>query len=213
LSERTPPVLGITGAVASGKSALSRRLAALGADVIDVDGLGHDVLAAPHVRDAVVRQFGRSVRAPDRSLDRAALARIAFANESARKHLEEIVHPEVRTLVGARLDAARAAGAPLVVLDCALLFEGALDALCDRTVAVEAPETVRFARALAAHGWDADEVRRRMAAQFPPHEKRARADEAVVNDGDEARLADAARSLYDNLVRGGDAGPARRTTR
>lgn len=213
MSERTPLVLGITGAVASGKSALSRRLAALGADVIDVDGLGHEVLATPEVRDAVVRQFGRSVRASDRSLDRAALARVAFASESSRKHLEEIVHPVVRRLVDARIEAARASDAPLVVLDCALLFEGALDALCDRTVAVEAPEPVRLARALAAHGWDADEVRRRMAAQLPPEEKRARADDAVVNDGDEARLADAARTLYDRLVRGGDAGPVRRTTR
>jgi dephospho-CoA kinase len=211
LSERSPPVLGVTGAVAAGKSALSRRLAALGADVIDVDRLGHDVLATPEVRDAVVREFGRSVRAPDRSLDRAALARLAFADESARRRLEEIVHPAVRALVNARLDAARTAGAPLVVLDCALLFEGGLDALCDRTVVVEAPDAVRLARALAAHGWDEAEVRRRMAAQLPPAEKRARADVAVANEGDEARLDAAARGLYENLVRDGGAEPARRT--
>src|SRR5262245_36248039 len=103
LSERSPAVLGVTGAVAAGKSALSRLLAALGADVIDVDRLGHDVLATPEVRDAVVRTFGRSVRAADRSLDRAALARLAFASDGARRHLEEIVHPAVRTLVDARL--------------------------------------------------------------------------------------------------------------
>jgi dephospho-CoA kinase len=213
LSERIPPVLGVTGALAAGKSALSRLLAALGADVIDVDRLGHDVLATPEVRDAVVRTFGRSVRAADRSLDRAALARLAFASESARQHLEEIVHPAVRTLVHDRIAAARTARAPLVVLDCALLFEGGLDALCDRTVAVEAPEPARLARALAAHEWDADEVRRRMAAQLTPEEKSARADDVVRNDGDEARLEAAARSLYEKLVRDGGAGPARRTTR
>lgn len=210
MAERSPPVLGVTGAVAAGKSALSRLLAALGADVVDVDGLGHEVLATPEVRDAVVREFGRSVRAADRSIDRAALARVAFASDGARRHLEDIVHPAVRKLVDARLAASKA---PLVVLDCALLFEGGLDALCDRTTAVEAPERDRFARALAAHGWDEDEVRRRMAAQLPPAEKSARADDVVVNDGDEGRLADRARALYESLVRDGGAGPARRTTR
>lgn len=185
----------------------------MGADVIDVDGLGHEVLASPDVRDAVVRTFGRSVRAADRSLDRAALARLAFTSDGARRHLEEIVHPVVRRLVDVRIEAARAAGVPLIVLDCALLFEGGLDALCDSTVAVEAEDAARFARALAAHGWDQDEVRRRMAAQLPPEEKSARADEVLQNDGDEPRLEAAARSLYEKLVRDGGAGPARRTTR
>ena len=177
------PILGVTGAVAAGKSAFARGLAALGAVVLDADAMGHRALARDEIRSAVILEFGRSALAPDGSLDRAALARAVFADAGARKRLEAIVHPAVRTAIDAQIAVAASAGAPLVVLDCALLFESGLDEICDATVAVEAPEPVRMSRALAAHGWDEAEVRRRMAAQFPPETKRLRAGRVVVNDG------------------------------
>lgn len=186
------------------------RFAALGARRIDVDGLGHDVLAAAAVRDAVVAAFGRGVLAADGSLDRRALARVAFADEAARRRLEAVVHPEVRRRIDADVAAARAAGAPLIVMDCALLFESGLDAICDATLTVDAPESVRFARARAAHGWDEAEVRRREAAQFPAHEKRARAGRVLVNDGNEARLDVEAREVFETMLRGDPVAAARR---
>jgi dephospho-CoA kinase len=204
------PIVGITGAPAAGKSAFARRLSDLGAAVIDVDALGHDALARPRVRDAVVQAFGASALASDGSLDRRALARIAFASDAARVRLEGIVHPVVRQALAQRIDAARASGAPLVALDCALLFEGGLDGLCDLVVAVDAPEPLRLARAQARHGWDADEVARRMRGQLPAEEKRARADRVVVNDGDESRLEDEARAVFEEL---GREAPARRRGR
>ena len=204
------PVLGITGAVAAGKSAISRHLGSFGARVIDVDGLGHAALASPAVREAVVREFGRGVLAADGTLDRAALARSIFDGEDARRRLEAIVHPVVRRRIDDEIAAGRAAHVPLIVVDCALLFESGLDAICDTTLAVDAPEALRLARAWAAHGWDEAEVRRRMAAQLPPEDKRARADRVAINDGDESRLADEARSLFDAVVRGAGAAATRR---
>jgi dephospho-CoA kinase len=175
-----------------------------------VDGLGHQVLAGTEVRDAVVAVFGCGVLAADGSLDRRALARVAFADEAARARLEAIVHPAVRGRIDAEIASARADGAPMIVMDCALLFESGLEALCDATLAVDAPEVVRFARARAAHGWDEGEVRRRMGAQLPAHEKCARAGRVFVNDGDEARLDVEAREVFETMLRGDRAAAARR---
>jgi dephospho-CoA kinase len=179
--------------------------------VVDVDGLGHAALADGVVKTSVARAFGASVSAADGSLDRAALARIAFADDASRRKLESIVHPVVRARVDEEIRRARAAGAPLVVVDCALLFESGLDAVCDLTVDVDAPEPIRLARA-AARGWDAAETRRRAAAQMSAQEKRSRADKVVVNDGDEARLADEARAIFEEVRRGVPADVGRRRT-
>jgi len=204
------PILGVTGSVAAGKSALSARLAALGAAVIDVDALGHRALAAGEVRDAVVAAFGRGVLAADGSLDRRALAGSAFGDAAARARLEAIVHPVVRRWIDEAVAAAQRGGAPLVVVDCALLFESGLDAICDVTLAVDAPEAVRAARAQAMRGWDESELRRREAAQLAPAEKLARAGRVFVNDGSDARLADEARAVFDAVLRGPRADATRR---
>jgi dephospho-CoA kinase len=197
-------ILGVTGPVAAGKSALSRRLAALGARLVDVDGLGHEALASPAAQAAVLAAFG--------TIDKRALARRVFGDVAARRRLEGIVHPIVRTRIDEEIAAARAAGAALVVLDCALLFESGLDALCDATVVVDAPDALRFARARAAHGWDEAEVRRRDAAQLPAAEKRARAGRTVVNDGDESRLDRAATDIHQSLAGGATVVAGRRTS-
>lgn len=189
------PVLGITGPPAAGKSALSRRLAALGAYVVDVDALGHDASSTPTAREAIRAAFGTA--------DRRELARITFADATSLRRLEAIVHPIVRARIDEEVAAARRGKAPLVVLDCALLFESGLDAVCDATADVDAPDALRFARAKSAHGWDEAEVRRRDAAQLPATQKRARAGRVVVNDGDEARLDAAARDLFESLAHGG----------
>jgi dephospho-CoA kinase len=179
--------------------------------VIDVDALGHRALATNEVKRAVVAAFGRGVLLGESgTLGHRELAALVFADDVNRKRLEDIVHPVVRRWIDEEIAAAREGGAPLVVVDCALLFESGLDAVCDETLAVDAPEALRFARAQAARGWDADEVRRRAAAQLPPAEKRARAGRVFVNDGSDARLADEARAVFDAVLRGPRAAAARR---
>jgi dephospho-CoA kinase len=180
--------------------------------VIDVDRLGHAALADGDVKAAVIRAFGAAVAAADGSLDRRALARVAFADDDSRRRLEAIVHPVVRVRIDAEIRRARADGAPLVVVDCALLFESGLDAICDCTVDVDAPEPLRLARAEAAHGWGAAETRLRESAQLSAQEKRSRADKVVVNDGDEARLSDEARAIFETVRHGVHAGVGRRRT-
>lgn len=190
-------MIGLTGAVGAGKSTVSAELALAGALVIDVDRMGHDVLAEPDVRDAVVRELGPDVTGADGALDRRALAARVFVDRSALARLEAIVHPAVAQRLRTALDAARSSAARAVVVDCALLFEGGLAPLCDATVVVETDEALRLRRVAASRGWTEDETRRRESAQLPASEKAARADRVLRNDGTPDELRARVRHLLD----------------
>jgi dephospho-CoA kinase len=190
-------IIGLSGGIGSGKSTVARELAALGATVIDADAIVHELQApgAPLLEEIAGRQLIR----PDGSLDRAALGDLVFRDEAARKRLGEIVHPKVGAEVARRLAAARAAGAPLVVLDIPLLFEGrragtgsAAALRFDATVLVYASEETQIARQIARDGCTREEALRRIRAQLPLSEKRALADHVIENDGD---VADTRRQL------------------
>lgn len=180
-------VFGVLGGVASGKSAVARELAGPEGVVLDADGEVHAVLRRPEVLEALRAEHGDGILGADGALDRAALARIVFADSGARARLEALTHPLVRANLRARLEAARASGVPRIVLDVPLLLENdarhGLVAECDALVWVETDPDVRAARAAATRGWTPDEVARREAAQWPAEAKRARARHVVQNDG------------------------------
>ena len=175
--------IGLTGGIGAGKTAVARRLAELGALVIDSDVVAREVVAAgtPGL-DAVVAEFGPGVLGADGGLDRAALAGIVFADDEARNRLNGIVHPLVRRRV-----AGIVAGAPadaVVVQDVPLLVETGQASRFDLVVVVEAPEAVRVDRLARDRGMDAEQARARMAAQASDADRRAVADVVLVNDGD-----------------------------
>jgi dephospho-CoA kinase len=180
-------VFGVLGGVASGKSAVARELAGPAGVVLDADREVHEVLRRPEVLDALRAEHGAGIVGPDGALDRAALARIVFADREARRRLEALTHPLVRANLRSRLEAARASGVPRIVLDVPLLLENdaqhGLVAECDALVWIEAEPATRAARAAATRGWSPDEVARREAAQWPHDAKRARARHVVENDG------------------------------
>ena len=181
-----PVVIGLLGGVASGKSTVAGLFAAHGLLHVDADALAREVAAEPAVLAAVAAAFGPEVTAGGR-LDRAALAQRVFADPAARRRLEAILHPPIRTRILERLAAARAAGTS-VLLDVPLLLENGLIEHCDVVVFVEVDAAERRRRA-AARGWAADELDRREAAQASLAEKRARADHVIDNGGDLAATA------------------------
>lgn len=185
-------VIGLTGGIGSGKSTVAALLAEHGAEVIDVDALGREVIAPGGRAEAgVIAAFGPAVVGTAGHVDRAALAGLVFGRPDALARLTAISHPAINDEIAARLDTMPADA--VVVLDMAILVESNLGRgdprhSYHRVVVVEAPLDVRIARAVARGMAEAD-VRARVAAQATDDERRAVADAVVVNDGDLALLA------------------------
>ena len=189
--------VGLTGGLGSGKSTVAALLGEHGAVIIDADVVAREVVRAgtPGFA-AVVARFGPDVVGPDGELDRAALARIVFADGAALDELNAIVHP----LVGSRSAELAAAVPPgaVVVHDIPLLAENGLADRFDTVVVVEADREIRLAR-LAERGLTRAEAEARMAAQATDEQRRAIADEIVRNDGDLDSLARQVDRLWDRL--------------
>jgi dephospho-CoA kinase len=182
-------VIGLTGNIAAGKSAVAARLAAHGAPLVDADVLAREAVApGTPALAAIAGRFGPGVLAADGTLDRAALRAIVFRDAARRAALNAIVHPEVARLREAVLARHRAAGAPLVVCDIPLLFETGLDAEMDRIILVDAPVATRRERLIRDRGLAAAEADAMIAAQLPAADKRHRADFVIDNDGTRAEL-------------------------
>ncbi len=197
-----PPLrVGLTGAVGAGKSSVARRLAALGARVIDADVLAREATADPGVLARIAAEVGADL-VVDGRLDRAATAAKVFADPAARRALEAIVHPWVRARAAAAEGAARAEVPPpaVVVHDVPLLFENGLDAGMDATVVVAAPFAVRAERLAARSGLSEAAVRARDAAQLDSAEKARRATFVIDNGGAEEDLDAAVERLWVRLL-------------
>jgi len=178
--------IGLTGGIASGKSTVAARLAELGAVIIDADVLAREAVApgTPGL-PAVVDVFGPGVLCPDGSLDRAALARVVFADDDARARLEAIVHPEVRRLA-AQGEAAAPPGA-IVVHVIPLLVETGQAHDFDQVVVVDVPDDVQLERLVGRAGDHSPEAyeqaRARVAAQASREQRRQAADVVLNNAG------------------------------
>lgn len=191
--------VGLTGGIASGKSAVSARMEESGAVVIDADVLAREALAPGSSGLAeVVEAFGREVLAEDGSLDRPALGRIVFADEAARQRLNAIVHPRVRA-EAARLREQAQPGA-VVVEDIPLLVETGQQDRFDVVVVVHAPEQERIRRIVEDRGGTAEDARARIAAQATDAERAAAADVVLENSGTLGELRDQVDELMEKLT-------------
>jgi dephospho-CoA kinase len=180
------PFVGLTGGLGSGKSTALAALARLGAEVISSDAVVHELYEGEDLREAVVARYGQEV-APDGAVDRAAVARRAFASEQERRWLEQLIWPLVGARVASWLQQARerVPAPPAAVVEVPLLFEAGLQDAYDATITVVAGEELRRQRA-ASRGHEL--VDERAASQLTQEEKASRATFVVSNDGSEADL-------------------------
>lgn len=191
-------MIGLTGNIASGKSAVSALLAEHGAYGVDADAVAHEVLQpGTEETTAVAARFGPGVLAPDGAVDRPALGRIAFADRDAMADLEAIVHPGTRRRI---LDRIAASTEEVAVIEAIKLIEGPLVDHVDAVWVVTAPRDVRIARLVAERGMTREQAAQRVDAQNPEEEKVRRADIVIRNDGsldDLRRQVDAAWAALD----------------
>lgn len=194
--------MGLTGGIASGKSAVSRQLAELGCRVVDADVLAREVVAPgePAWR-AIVAEFGREVLGPDGQLDRKRLGALVFADPARRKILEAITHPVIMARRQAILDAWAAEGFDgIVVLDIPLLIEVGAAAHVDRVVLVYAERDVQLERLMGRDTFDRAEAERRIASQMSLAEKVRHAHFVVDNSGVPEETASQVRAVHAALL-------------
>lgn len=195
-------VVGLTGGIASGKSAVSQCFEALGIVVADADVAARDAVAigSDGLAD-VVDMFGEGVLAADGSLDRPAMRRRVFADPDARKRLEGIIHPHVRELLHA---ACARADSPYAIAAVPLLAEGGgrrAYPWLQRILVVDVPESVQLQRLLQRDGIDEPLARRMIEVQATRGQRLAIADDVLVNDGGLDALVEKVAAL-DRLYRG-----------
>lgn len=172
-------VFGLTGGIASGKSSVSRLFAAWGIPVVDADEVARAVvLPGSSGLAALVEAFGSSVLLPDGTLDRKALAAVAFASREAQARLNGITHPRIAIETQRRLAAIEG---PIACYDAALLVENGLADAFRPLVVVTAPPELQRARMVERDGATLEEADRRIALQKPMAEKAAVADFVIDN--------------------------------
>jgi dephospho-CoA kinase len=178
--------IGLTGGIGSGKSTVARRLAELGAIIIDADAIAREVVepGTAGLRQVVAR-FGDEILTSEGALNRPKLGSIVFADAEALADLNAIVHP----LVGARTAElmGQVADDDVVVYDVPLLVENELQDGFDAVLVVEAPIEVRLKR-LVARGLTEDDARSRIAAQASDEQRREVATVVLDNAGSVAEL-------------------------
>jgi dephospho-CoA kinase len=176
-----PPFVGLTGGIGAGKSEALAALGRLGAATISSDAVVHDLYENPEVRAAVIARWGEDV-APGGRVDRARVAKRAFAEEADREWLEGMLWPKVgeRIAEWRAIEAQREPPPRALVVETPLLFEAGLESAYDATIAIVADESVRAERA-GARGHEA--LDERAARQLTQEEKAARATFAVANSG------------------------------
>jgi dephospho-CoA kinase len=186
-------MVGLTGGIGAGKSAVAQRLAERGAVIIDADRLAREVVAVGTDGLAeVVEAFGSGVLGADGELDRPALGAKVFDDDAARKRLERIIHPRVR----ARTAALAHAAAPdaIVVNDVPLLVEIGLAPTYHLVVVVQAAEPIRISRLVETRGMTAEQAAARIATQVGDDRRAAAADAVIVNE-------DGLKSLHERIDR------------
>ncbi|UJB20217.1 MULTISPECIES: dephospho-CoA kinase [Lysobacter] len=176
--------VGATGGVASGKSEVTRRFQALGVVVADADVAARAAVETGSEGLAqVVAAFGRDILDAQGALDRAAMRRLVFGDETARRRLEAIVHPLVRAMLRAQCEAA--VGVYAIAAIPLLAEGGGREAYpwLDRCLVVDVPVAVQQARVMRRDGIEVELAQRMIAAQATREARLAIADDILVNDG------------------------------
>lgn len=191
-------VVGITGGIGSGKSAVTAHLENLGIDVVDAD-LAARVVVEPGqpALDAIAKHFGTEILQEDGHLDRAALRKIVFEDPQARTWLESVTHPAIRQEIESQLQSATS---PYVVLSSPLLLEAKQHSFVDHVVVVDVTEELQIARTTLRDSNSVELVQKIMAAQLPRTERISRADEVIDNSGTLTDLEAQADALHRRML-------------
>ena len=191
--------IGLTGGIASGKSAVASAFERMGVKIIDADTVARTVVepGEPALAE-IVDRFGEDIVDADGHLRRRALRQIVFEDDAARTDLEGITHPRIRAELERQRDAAQSDYCILVV---PLLVKSSMLDLVDRVLVIDAPETIQLERLMARDDIDEAFARKMIAAQDARAERLAMADDVLINTGPRKDIADLAAALHAGYLR------------
>jgi len=191
-------LLGLTGGIASGKSAVAQRLQQLGAEIIDTDQIAREVVSAGQpALNAIAEHFGDEVINVDGSLNRAALRARIFAKPEEREWLETLLHPLIRQIA---FDRAANAASAVAVLVVPLLFESGHYNQTNLNLVVDVPVETQRQRVLARDGVDPQQVEQILNAQMSREQRLEKADRVIDNIGTLEQLYSQVDALYAELT-------------
>lgn len=172
-------IVGLTGGIGSGKSAVADMFREQGITVVDADIAARQVVVkGSPALSAIANHYGRDILLPDGTLNRSKLRDIIFADETAKQWLEALLHPLIGKWIKEEL---ASAASPYAILESPLLIEAGQDQLSDRILVVDLPEILQQQRAAARDNADPEQIRAIMASQLPRNERLAKADDIVDN--------------------------------
>jgi dephospho-CoA kinase len=196
------PLIGLTGGIGSGKTAVSDLLAKLGAGIVDTDLIAHQI-TAPHggAIALIEKQFGSDFIAADGALNRDKMRSLVFAKPEARKSLEAITHPLIRQETIRQAQNLSKEGSPYLVFVVPLLIEsGFWMELIDRLVLVDCPEETQIQRVMQRSNLPEEEVKRILAAQASREERLKHADIVIENQGSLKDLEVEVQNLHQKIL-------------
>jgi dephospho-CoA kinase len=193
-------VIGLTGGIGSGKSKVAEFLKELGAEVVDLDKVGHDILIkGGEVYNQVLSAFGEGVLFENGEIDRARLAGVVFNDPKALKRLNDITHPAIDKKVEEKVQESRRKGAGVVVFEAAAMLESDRSFLVDELWVITAPLNAVLKRLKDRPGYSDEEARRRIGSQLTDRERVKKADVVIANEGTLEELRKKVKKEWDRL--------------
>ncbi|MDP6107970.1 MAG: dephospho-CoA kinase [Candidatus Brocadiia bacterium] len=194
-------VIGLTGGIGSGKSAVSGLLQEMGATLIDADKVGHEAYL-PHTEawEEVVATFGPTVVNEDESINRPELGKIVFGDPEALAKLNAIMHPKMAVMIGNQIQGLKGQGVENIVLEAAILIEANWLPLVDQVWVVTAQEDEVVRRIQARNNFAEDAIRSRIRSQLSNEERVKHADAVIENVAGEDELRTEVTRLWHSRI-------------
>lgn len=197
-------IVGLTGGIVSGKSTVASMFKDLGAEIIDVDKLGHQVIL-PHkpAWTKIIKLFGKDILRDDLIINREKLGKIVFADIDLLKKLNKITHPEIKKLIKKKINLIRDKAQDqekIIMIDAALIYETKINKLMDKIIVVYIEEEQQIKRLNKRNNLSRNEALQRIKSQMPIKEKIKMADYVIGNNGTIDETKEQVEKIWENLV-------------
>lgn len=198
-TEKSTLVVGIAGIMGAGKSTVAKVFGELGADLIDADAIGKDLLDSPDMKAAITEAFGKGVKGAGDEIDTSKLGRVAFRDAESARKLSRLTQEPLIASIKSKIDEMKAS-ADMIVVDAALLPEWDSKGWVDILIVVDSCEDASVSRSCSDKRFKPANVRKRMKHQFSRRQKTRRADIIVPNYGSLDQLRERARKIFWTLM-------------